>query len=339
MATFRKIEVDTEMARNSLLKLKRILSKEIPVEKGVKEGLRSWDKLGEDQLQLHRIDNFELKVPVKKGKKGEPGEPARLEVITRDAVVVKDISKMLDFVREQRSMVEEKTVLRISIDSGGGSLKVLGSIFHEDEKPEQKGALNTGVNKVILLAYVEDLQESWVNLRILMELLQLHKVKYILAADLKLINIILGISSHSGKFACFSCYGEALLIPGPPRTYQNLADMYQAYSEAKFPKARMSQFFNVIKPCLVNPTNLSSKVGDVIPIPQLHSHIGVGNWGWDWVKRVIGEGRYRELVKWASKRSISIRGYHGSGIDGNNCKNFFKASKDLHLLLGPETDA
>ena len=45
MATFRKIEVDTEMARNSLMKLKRILIKEIPVEKGVKEGLRSWDKL------------------------------------------------------------------------------------------------------------------------------------------------------------------------------------------------------------------------------------------------------------------------------------------------------
>ena len=33
LATFRKIEVDTDMARNSLLKLKRILSKEIPVEK------------------------------------------------------------------------------------------------------------------------------------------------------------------------------------------------------------------------------------------------------------------------------------------------------------------
>ena len=125
-------------------------------------------------------------------------------------------------------MVEEKTVLRISIDSGGDSLKVLGSIFHLDEKPEQPGALLTGVNKVILLAYVEDLQESWVNLRILLELLQLHKVKYHLAADLKLINIVLGISSHTGKFACFSCYRGAMLVPGPPRTYQILADMNQA---------------------------------------------------------------------------------------------------------------
>ena len=39
-----------------------------------------------------------------------------------------------------------------------------------------------------------------------------------------------------------------------------------------------------------------------------------------------------------AKRSISIRGYHGSGLNGNNC-NFFKASKDLYLLIGDKTTA
>ena len=301
--------------------------------------MRSWDKLGGEKLQLHRIENFELKVPAKRGKKGEPGMPARVDLITRDAVVVKDIGEMVKFVRDQRSMEEEKTVVRVSIDSGGGSLKVLGSIFHEIEEPKQPGMLLTGVNKIILLAYVEDLQESWVNLRILLELQQLYKVRYILSADLKLINILLGISSHSGKYACFSCYREATLVAGPPRTYQNLAEAYQAYADANFPKGRMSHFYNVIKPCLINPSNLSSLVGDIIPIPELHSHIGVGNWGWDWVKRVMGEARYKELEKWAAKRSISIRGYHGSGLNGNNCKNFFKASKDLYLLIGDKTAA
>ena len=36
-----------------------------------------------------------------------------------------------------------------------------------------------------------------------MELLDLSKIEYRLAADLKLINMLLGISSHSGKYACF----------------------------------------------------------------------------------------------------------------------------------------
>ena len=93
--------------------------------------------------------------------------------------------------------------MRISIDGGGGSLKVLASIFDKNEdsevvftQREQPGSRLTGVNRVILLAYVEDLQETWHNLRIVLELLQLDGLSYRLAADMKLINILLGISSH-----------------------------------------------------------------------------------------------------------------------------------------------
>ena len=284
-----------------------------------------------------RIENFELKVAAKRGKKGEKGTPARVETITRDVVVVKDVAKMVQYAVEQRGMDEKRTVVRISIDGGGGSLKILGSIFHENE--EMDGGLLTGVNKVLILGYTEELQETWHNLRILLELLKLDTVKYRLAADLKLINILLGISSHSGKYACFVCYGESNLVSGPLRTYKHLSDLYDRYADAKHPTARMSSFYNVIKPCLVKPSDLNLYVGDVIPIPQLHCHIGVGNWGWEWTKALMGEGRYKELERWAKKRSISVRGYHGTGLDGNNCKAFFRASKDLHLLIGAEPDA
>ena len=54
------------------------------------------------------------------------------------------------------------------------------------------------------------------------------------------------------------------------------------------------------------------------------------------MKTVLGESRYEELLQWSRQRSITIWSYHGSGLDGNNCKNFFKASKDLHLLLGSD---
>ena len=67
--TFRKIEVDMDMSRNSLLKLKRILKRDVKIEAGVREVLRKWDKVGVDQLELHRIDNFELKVAPTRGKK------------------------------------------------------------------------------------------------------------------------------------------------------------------------------------------------------------------------------------------------------------------------------
>ena len=80
-------------------------------------------------------------------------------------------------------MLKENVVLCVNIDSGGGSLKVLGSIFHDNEDSEimftrfeQPGQCLTGVNRLILLAHVEDLQETWHNLWILLELLQLEKV-------------------------------------------------------------------------------------------------------------------------------------------------------------------
>ena len=115
--------------------------------------------------------------------------------------------------------------------------------------------------------------------------------------------------------------------------------MYESYRAAGSPHKRMSQFYNVIKPCLINPEDLSLPIDNVIPPPELHLHIGLANWAWELVKQLLGDGRYEELVQWCSHRSITIHGYHGSGLDGGNSKNFFKASKDLHLLLGQHTAA
>ena len=98
-----------------------------------------------------------------------------------------------------------------------------------------------------------------------------------------------------------------------------------------------ADFSNVVKPCLINPSDLSLFIREVIPPPQLHLHIGVANWAWDLVKLLLGPDRYQELLDWCHTRSVSIRGYQGSGLDGNNSKDFFKASKDLHLLVGQET--
>ena len=79
-----------------MLKLKRIFRRDVKIEAGVKEVLRTWDKVGVDQLELHRIDNFELKVAATRGKKGEKGIPARVEEISRDTLDHKDIAGSLD---------------------------------------------------------------------------------------------------------------------------------------------------------------------------------------------------------------------------------------------------
>ena len=99
-------------------------------------------------------------------------------MITRDVVIVKDVAKTLDWVANHGGLLKENIVFSVNIDSGGGSLKVLGSIFHDNEdleimftRFEQPGQRPTGVNRLILLAHVEDLQETWHNLWILLEFL------------------------------------------------------------------------------------------------------------------------------------------------------------------------
>ena len=143
-----------------------------------------------------------------------------------------------------------------------------------------------------------------------MELLDLSKIEYRLAADLKLINILLGISSHSGKYACFVCYGPCNLVSGPLCTYQHLEDMYLEYAAAGFPVKKMSLFYNVIKPCLINPSNMELYIGNQIPLPQLHLNIGIGNLGWDLVKVIdilicINDYIYR--ISWAKLDILSLQ--------------------------------
>ena len=60
---------------------------------------------------------------------------------------------------------------KIYIDSGEGSTKILASVIDENYDPditftsiEQPNNRLTGVNRVLLLAYVEGIQESYTNI-------------------------------------------------------------------------------------------------------------------------------------------------------------------------------
>ena len=56
-------------------------------------------------------------------------------------------------------------------------------------RTEQPGNLCSGVNRSIILAYVEGVEENYENLRVLLELLQLDQLGFVVAADLKLVNV------------------------------------------------------------------------------------------------------------------------------------------------------
>ena len=73
------------------------------------------------------------------------------------------------------------------------------------ETTESQKVKDTAVKKVIYMAAVKDIPESHHKMSKLKT--HLHDLKFHIASDLKLLNIILGISAHGGKHSCLYCNG------------------------------------------------------------------------------------------------------------------------------------
>lgn len=135
----------------------------------------------------------------------------------------------------------------------------------------------TGVNQLLLLAEVDGGLERHHNVRLLLERLNIHLLPGLdLVGDLCITNTYTGISKHGGKYACYVCEGPSTLVSGDLRTFGSLDTHYEAYRAAGSNPKKMSKFKNVINQCLVeaDPTEL---VGNVLPLPELHLLMGVGN--------------------------------------------------------------
>ena len=63
-----------------------------------------------------------------------------------------------------------------------------------------------GPKRGIILAIVANVPESYHNIKIIMNLTNINEIEFTLSQDLKLTNIIIGITSHSSKYPC--PYGE-----------------------------------------------------------------------------------------------------------------------------------
>jgi hypothetical protein len=128
------------------------------------------------------------------------------------------------------------------------------SRYSTPKKPglgEKKGELNTGVNRILILAHGQGWTETHNNLRAIVELMNFEEIEFSLAADLKLLNVILGLSSHSGTHACLFCEGLMNLEPGKPRTFASLILNSANYIAAGSIKSTMADYKNCVKPCLI----------------------------------------------------------------------------------------
>ena len=136
-----------------------------------------------------------------------------------NVAIAKNSRRLVEKVSEAQKLNMGKVKCQGVIDTGQGSLKICVSIFDEDIDPkicfsdqETQGEKLTGVNRLIILAEVEQVKETHYNLRHLLEKIHLEQLPgLVLVSDLSATNAYLGLSSHGGKFACYVCEGVATI--------------------------------------------------------------------------------------------------------------------------------
>lgn len=244
--------------------------------------------------------------------------------VHKDLIYVKDPTEFVNHVCDERNINIHDAVVRIGIDGGQGSLKVIINIFDPSDL-STKDKKDSGVNKVLVLAFVEDVQESHYNMDMIFKKTQLNDLKFVLASDFKLLNIITGLSAHGGRHACLYCNGT-VNEEGAPRTIGDLSDKYERYRANGSNPKTMKEFDNVIHPCLLEEDR-DKLILDIIPIPELHIMMNIVT------KLTEILWKNDKLNQLLQAKGVHWHGYNGGGLDGKNANKVLKLLDELSPII------
>ena len=172
-------------------------------------------------------------------------------------IVCSDLPGLINKVIEKRQRERDSVLIKISIDGGGGFLKIYASVFDIDDPiPKMSGVLSkkflkSGVKKIFIIGLVPDVSEDYVNIKRLWVNCDVeHLRNYTVATDLKLCNLLLGMMNHSSCHPCAWCEiaNNALHKKGNQRAISSLMNLFWDFFESRNGKLEAKKFVNVIHP-------------------------------------------------------------------------------------------
>lgn len=201
--------------------------------------------------------------------------------VEKAVVYCKDINSFIEFVLAKRK-IRNNYLIKIGLDGGGGSMKICLNIFEDVENKNECGTdlsitekqykskyLNTGVKKLFIIGIAFEVQESYDNVSKLMNILEIDKIQFVVAVDLKLANTIIGIQSHSSKHPCTCCEGSS-----PWNTYSQLRtlgrirEMVKGFRNTGGKQKKASDFMNCVQEPILRGDDFI-QILDLIPPPEL----------------------------------------------------------------------
>lgn len=346
----RQLNLSDIKSRENARALRTIFGRK-SIQAGYAESLPKKAKTMELMLDVKMLE-FSQKI----SKKARIENPALDPVLRFQKAVVyaKDLGDLVEYVQDKRGMKPEDTLVKIGMDTGGDFVKVTLNVidipkYNEEEIKKRssygdgispKQAKDTSVKKLLIVAIVSKVQESYENVSRILQVLDLTTLgKFKIAADQKLINVLCGLQSHSCTHPCPWCIGSSPWTEEAPlRTIGMLKADYSGWLEAGSVLKKAKQFFNVTNfPLLIGYDN--DFVIDLVPPPELHLLLRPFNTIWNHLsekwKLIAGDGSDPAL-QFAKNMNLVRSAYHGGDFEGNQCKGFLRSLDKLNQVLPGE---
>ena len=303
--------------------------------------------------------------------------------VSRPLFYCDDIPSLIQFLLKKRGHSSRtKYFAKIGIDKGGTWLKVclnLEKAFDEFSSPRKKSRKtrsekaadesssprrksrksrskykdgpnarkfkDSGVKKLIPLAFIEDAKESYDNLEKIIELCGLNSINWTPAFDMKLGLTLLGLGTAASKHPCLFCTmakdefsnPDTICTGGELRDFASIeenANAYQAAAKAHKGKAKLSSknFANAEHKSLFDPDELDENtiVVHVVPPFELHILLGLANDLFDHLHTAMdGLGVLDILLSFLAPLGLKRSEHFGGQFNGNQS---IKLLQSLHLL-------
>ena len=287
----------------------------------------------------HRLDEyFEMRNLIYRFEDKEKKVSKNIETPT---VVCSNLPGLIEKVLHERQREKESVLIKISIDGGGGFLKICTSVFNiNDPTPKvggnlRKKFLESGVKKLFIIAVAPNVSELYVNVKRLWLNCGIEKLqhRYTIATDLKLCNVLLGLMNHSSCHPCAWCDADKdnLHQVGNQRTISSLMKLFWDFFESKKDKKDAKHFGNVIHPPIIcDNIDDDTPVICLIPPPELHLLLGPVNKLYTEL-----EEEWPECELWLKKCNVKKEDYHGCQFAGNESRKLLKNVDKLEALHPP----
>ena len=257
--------------------------------------------------------------------------------LMKPIILCKDVNAFVRHVLLSRGHLGKAVLKKIGADGGGDFFKVcLNLILDQDQKsPEKKKPAgssdrfkDSGVKKLLIIAIVQGIPETYRNVKVIMGFLDLQNFDFTLASDLKLINILYGLQSHSCTYPCVYCETrKGYDQKGPLRTLARIKALAIAFQSN--PKNEGKNFYNAVNLPLVTG-NENELILSKLPPCELHILIGIVT---KIAQGLINAWDSKKFSDWARAQGIDDLTHKSGSLDGNECRKFLRKLDTLEIIL------